>query len=407
MQSQVKNLLFWVGAVLLVVAATIFYQPAAAKTGSLLVWSNIRIYVMDIDTLLLDRIGPVGDDEVMAPSPGCSGQIEAPCWVVAGQRLYQISAAQKGPTQERILPLNEGFQWLNTPVVWSPDGQHLAYRLLDKSRNEAVLHIYDVSSNQIKLTVPGVDSAVGVAWTAACVTGLEGVGCQLAYKTAADTPLEVIALTPATGTEQSWQVPTEKIFELHWTTANALLYSESPRHFHKVEDGSPAYRMPASGQLANISPDGKYTVYYQPFTLEDCQDETTCLNLGVWISNNENEDQKPHLIYNFNLAQAETSGLNFIPIWSSTSEAAVFFQNGRLIYYDVDQEEAKIWYKPVRGKLRSAPIFSPNEEAVAFVDNQGQGYSEYRLVVVNPKLQLVEHIIETDTGFRLLAWLPW
>jgi hypothetical protein len=41
------------------------------------------------------------------------------------------------------------------------------------------------------------------------------------------------------------------------------------------------------------------------------------------------------------------------------------------------------------------------------VDNQGQGYSEYRLVVVNPKLQLVEHIIETDTGFRLLAWLPW
>jgi hypothetical protein len=40
------------------------------------------------------------------------------------------------------------------------------------------------------------------------------------------------------------------------------------------------------------------------------------------------------------------------------------------------------------------------------VDNQGQGYSEYRLVIVNPKLQPIEHVIETKEGFRVLAWLP-
>jgi hypothetical protein len=77
-----------------------------------------------------------------------------------------------------------------------------------------------------------------------------------------------------------------------------------------------------------------------------------------------------------------------------------------LIHYSLEQQEATIWYKSLTGKLRSVPVFSPNEEAVAFVDNQGQGFSEYRLIVVNPKLQPVEHIIDTKSGFRILAWLP-
>jgi hypothetical protein len=40
------------------------------------------------------------------------------------------------------------------------------------------------------------------------------------------------------------------------------------------------------------------------------------------------------------------------------------------------------------------------------VDNQGHGFSEYRLVIVNPKLQPVEHIIDTQQSFLVLAWLP-
>jgi len=132
-----------------------------------------------------------------------------------------------------------------------------------------------------------------------------------------------------------------------------------------------------------------------------------CLHLGVWLARNDEAGTQPDLIYNLDLNKARGGGLNFVPIWSTDEQAAVFFQDGQLIHYDVIAQEATIWYKPVRGKLRSEPVFSPNEEAVAFVDNQGQGYSEYRLVVVDPKLQPVEHIIETDTGFRLLAWLPW
>ncbi|HRX01484.1 MAG TPA: hypothetical protein P5280_18470, partial [Cyclobacteriaceae bacterium] len=86
--------------------------------------------------------------------------------------------------------------------------------------------------------------------------------------------------------------------------------------------------------------------------------------------------------------------------------AFVFFQEGQLIYYDLAEGEATIWYRSINGKLRSIPVFSPNEEAVAFVDDEGRGFSEYRLVIVNPKLQPVEHIIETDSGFKVLAWLP-
>ena len=159
--------------------------------------------------------------------------------------------------------------------------------------------------------------------------------------------------------------------------------------------------------MANISPDAHYTVFYQPFTIANCQAaaQDDCLHLGVWISE-KGDSGTPHLIYNQDLDQANSEGLSFIPIWSTNSDAFVFFQNGRLIYYDLTTKEATIWYKPVQGKLRSVPVFSPNEEAVAFVDNQGQGFSEYRLVVVNPRLQPVEHIIETNSGFRLLAWLP-
>jgi hypothetical protein len=258
------------------------------------------------------------------------------------------------------------------------------------------------------LTRPDVDPNLAVSWSEACQAGLNATGCQVAYKTATGSPLQVVRLTPASGVESRHEIPNvERIFELRWTADNRLLYSEPPRHFNYIEDGRPAYHMPGSGQLANLSPDGRYAVYYQPFSTTDCQpqQQTDCVYLGVWFSERHSQTT-PRLIYNLNLAQSNAEGINFIPSWSPTGDALVFFQNGRLIHYDLHQEETTVWYKTVRGKLRSAPIFSPNEAAVAFVDNQGQGYSEYRLVIVNPKLKPIEHIIETDFGFRLLAWLP-
>jgi Tol biopolymer transport system component len=124
----------------------------------------------------------------------------------------------------------------------------------------------------------------------------------------------------------------------------------------------------------------------------------------VWI-NGGGIGPKPRLIYDVPLAE-QSGGLNFIPVWDPRGRGFVFFQDGKLVYYDVQRQEAAIWHKPLAGKLRSAPVFSPNEEAVAFVDNQGRGYSEYRLLVINPRLQPVEHIVQTKTGFKVLAWLP-
>jgi hypothetical protein len=77
-----------------------------------------------------------------------------------------------------------------------------------------------------------------------------------------------------------------------------------------------------------------------------------------------------------------------------------------LIHYDLEKGEATIWYKPLDGKLRSVPVFSPNEEAVAFVDDQGEGEAGHRLLVINPKLEPVTHVVHREKSFKVLAWLP-
>jgi hypothetical protein len=219
----------------------------------------------------------------------------------------------------------------------------------------------------------------------------------------------LVALNLATGAEQSWEIAAESIFEIRWTAADRLLYSRPKRHFRYAEDGTPAYVIPAASQLANISSEGRYSVYYQPFTLADCpagSEAENCMHLGVWLSANNDDQNEPKLIYSTNLSEPQVQGLNFVPVWSPFGNGFVFFQDGKLIYYDLPRQEATIWHKSVGDKLRSLPVFSPNEEAVAFVDNAGQGFSEYRLVVVNPRLQPIEHIIDTKTSFQVLAWLP-
>ena len=131
------------------------------------------------------------------------------------------------------------------------------------------------------------------------------------------------------------------------------------------------------------------------------------MHLGVWLSQPaaKADETSPRLIYNIELAK-QVGGLNFVPVWSPNGDTFVFVQDGKLIHYDTEKQEAAIWYEPLMGKFRSLPVFSPNGGGVAFVDNQGQGFSDYRLVVVNPGFEPVEHIVETEDGFKILAWLP-
>lgn len=414
-RSQWNTLLFWVGAILVVVLATVFYRPAAAKTGSLLVWMNNLIYVMDIDTLVLERVGPAHPGDVMVPSPGCFGQADAPCWVTANENLYPVAAGvggRAGPAQ--TLPLGESGRWPDKAAAsWSPDGLTLAYSVFNQSANQAELRLYNPATGHTRTLARGVDPAIAPAWTAACQAGPDAPDCELAYKTGPvnvgsdDVPVELVAVNLSTGRQQSWPLSAEPIFELRWTPEGRLLYSRPKRHFRYANDNTPAYPIPTASQLANMSPNSHYTVYYQPFTLADCQAQTQdgCMHLGVWLVTDGTAPEERRLIYSQSLAE-RTGGLNFVPSWAPNGQGFIFFQDGNLIYYSLEQQQAAIWYKGVRGKLRSIPVFSPNEEAVAFVDNQGQGYSEYRLVVINPRLQPVEHIIDTKSGFRVLAWLP-
>ena len=413
-RSQWNSLLFWVAAILIIVLATVFYKPAAAKTGSLLIWLNNKIYVMDIDSLNLQRVGPALANEAMIPSPGCNGQGQGPCWVTAGQNLYPIDLPSQRVSQSALLlPLGDGYTWLEDMVPsWSPDGRWLAYAVFSQADNQAELRIYSAATGEGQTLATGVDPTIAPAWSPGCAGGVDQPNCELAYKTrpvnigVKEVPTALVALNLATDQARTWPLTAESIFELRWTSAGRLLYSQPKRYFRHVEDGTPVSNTPLASQLANTSPDGKYTVYYQPFTLADCpetDEAESCMHLGVWLTDGTGD---PRLIYSAKLADSRSGGLNFVPVWSPLGNGFVFFQDGQLIYYDLQQQEATIWYKSLHGKLRSLPVFSPNEEAVAFVDNQGQGYSEYRLLVINPRLQPIEHIIDTKTGIQILGWLP-
>ncbi len=422
MTSKWNSILIWGGAILLLALATVVYQPAAAKTGSLLVWLNDKIYVMDIDTLTLERVGEADADDVLSVAPGCLGVTDTPCWVVAGNILYRVRHNTFNQTSGVgvSLPMDDDAHWINNgKFSWSPDGVWLAYSVWLPDQEQAELRLYNARTTKSRTVAVGVDALVAPAWSAECGDGLEATGCKLAWKLAwIDTGGDEFfpglkAITLASAEEENWEIPTDPIFELCWSLTGELLYSQPKRYFRRAENHSPAYQIPAAGQLANLSPLADYVVYYQPFRLEDgCQANGAtedCSYLGVWLKKtsppDDGVDQQPQLIYNVNIDDLQ-GGLSFVPVWSPRENAFIFFQDGRLIYYDVLQAEAAIWHKSLGDKLRSMPVFSPNEESVAFVDNRGLGHSEYRLLVINPRLQPVEHIIETATGFRVLAWLP-
>jgi hypothetical protein len=409
MKSKWINYALWTGAIGFVFLATIFYQPAAAKAGALLVLTNERLYVMDIDTLTLERVAPAPPGKVVSASPGCRGETSVPCRVVVGERLYRIDLGAGGSeVAESRLPIDAGYRWADSAVSWSPDGLLLAYSLLNETNGQSDLWIIDVSNEEVKLKADDVDPDVAIAWSGGCAAGFNSPDCTLGYKKMPGQQAQggflatLIGYNPATATTRQWSVTPERLYELRWSPDNMLLYSRPKRHFLRADDYSPAFEMPSGAQLANISPDAGYTVYYQPFTLESCQSDS-CAQLGVWLQSTGTSER--HLVYNAPLDQYN-EGLNFIPTWTVDSKAFLFFQGGQMIHYDVTTNEGTIWYKGVGEKLRSLPVFSPNEEAVAFMDDLGQGQSNYRLLVINPRQEPLEHIIDTETGFRILAWLP-
>lgn len=431
MKFQMSNLLFWPGLVLFVVLVTIFYQPPTAKTGSLLIWQDGQMYVLDIDSLERQPVGAAPPVTPLAPSPGCLGQVKAPCWVAVGSVLYRVGGDS---TTGISLPLAEHAAWTEGPASWSPDGLNLAYTVTRVDSAEAELRVYQAQTGQAQTLASGIDPEIAVAWSKGCAAGLTAAGCQLGFKVADGNrrlvqlivlawaaelrpeylskagalPLpQLVTLTPLTGAQQVWPLPVKPIFELQWA-AEILLYSQPRHYFHRVGDNAPAYQMSPGSQLANMSPNSRYTVYYEPFTQKECQAERPkggCWYLGVWLAS-EGEGRLPRqLIYSRELSQAGEGRLNSDPFWSPDSEALVLFREGRLIYYNLKYREAAIWAKNLDGQLTGVSVFAPAKTAVAFVTHQANSTS-YHLHVLNPEFKPLTHVIEASEGVRLLAWLP-
>lgn len=428
MKSHWNHLAFWLGAVLLVVLVTVFYQPATAKTGSLLVWQDGEIYVLDIDSLRREPVGPAAALALIIPSPGCLGQVKAPCWVAAGPRLY--------PVGDSVSPdITVPGEAEDATLSWSPDGLHLAYVDLAANSRKFKLRIFNAATGEGKTLAIRVDPALTAVWSNGCAAGLMAPTCQLAYKTSQVKTLsqssprllvpawagelrpdylndpwnELVTFTPLTGMRQTWPVPAGSIFELRWTADNTLLYSQPRTYFHRAQDYTPAYQMSPGSQLANMSPDGRYTVYYEPFTQKECQAERPkggCWYLGIWLADNEHPQER-QLIFSRELSKAGEGKLNSDPFWSPAGGAFGLFREGNLVYFDLKQREAAIWYQALAGQLTSPPVFSPHEKAIALVTQPAENSSQYHLLILNPQFKPLEHLIDAREGFRVLAWLPY
>jgi hypothetical protein len=433
MKAQLNNLAFWVGTILLVILVTVFYQPAAAKTGSLVVWQDGGIYVLNLDSLKQEWVGTAAPKAVITPSPGCLGQVKVPCWVAAGTKLYLVGA---GDTFEKSIPLETGARWLDAAVSWSPDGLHLAYPVLPRDHAQIELRVHNAASGETRLLASGIDPGVAVAWTAGCIAGLEASACQVGYKLAAapatqaslrsrpvipawadELPAASLArpfaqlatMRPLTGEQQTWPLPVEAIFELRWTADNTFLYSQPEHYFHRVRDNTPAYQISPGSQLANMSPNGRFTIYYEPFTQKECQAERPkggCWYLGIWLADGGPAKVQRSLLYSRELSQAGAGRLNADPFWSPRGDAFVLVREGQLIYYNLKIREAASWYQSLRGQLTSAPAFSPQGEALALAYHDPETPLRYHLLVINPQFKPLEHIIDAQEGFRVLAWLP-
>jgi Tol biopolymer transport system component len=324
--------------------------------------------------------------------------------VVIEDKVYQVNLPGEAATGRNLSQDNE--IWLNSDVSWSPDGLRVAYTV--SQTHHSALRLYEPPTQHYETLGFDSDSAIAPAWSAACATGL-GTTCEIGYKmvmTQSEISPTLVAYNPTTQRRREWQISAEPIVELRWSPDNRLFYRRPSRDFYAAENHETAFELPKGATLGNVSPDLAEMVYYQTFTLSDCQGgQDKCLYLGLWLTKyGQNNATQRQLIYNANMVQP-VEGLNYIPTWSAHN--FVFFQEGNLVYYDQDKNEAAIYTKSLYGKLRSSPIFAPTGEAVAFVDNQGNGVSNYRLMIINPRLQPIEKMIVTDKGFQILAWLPF
>jgi hypothetical protein len=417
MKAQLNNLAFWLGAVLVVVLATWFYQPSAAKTGSLLVWLDGDLYLQDIDTQALTPVGPAKTAQTALPSPGCLGQLLAPCWIAVGQTIYRLHP--DGTTTQSTIPLDSQVKWNDSVMSWSPDGVHLAYNVILKLNRLTELRVYNLVTGETKVIAAVVDPTLPVAWSAGCAQGLLAAGCQLGFKLivpkfvtlvttrSPDQSNWLIGFNPLTGKQQIWFVAGAPIKRLRWAYDNTLLYSQLANYFYRTVNNRPAYHISPGSQPAAMSADGRYTVYYESFTLKECQAERPtggCWYLGVWVVDDNLIDRR--FIYSADLAQAKADQLNLDPQWSPRGEAFVFIQAGQLLYYNFTQNRADVWYSGLQAQLVSGPVYSANGAGVALVD-KGKGDSPaYRLLVIDPQLKPVEHEIKAQQGFQVLVWLP-
>ena len=206
--KQWQSIALWLVVIIGLISVTIFYQPAAAKTGSLLIWMNSKLYRMDIDTLTIESIAPATRHESISVAPGCLHQTQTPCWVGVENRLYYITPHQNS-SMVSLTTRNE--RWPDSAMSWSPDGQQVAYTVVNQVSNQLELRLYDAVERTVTTVASDVDPLVPAAWSVGCADGVDD-GCLLAYKTIvtqSDDETVLVSLNLTTKDKQTWAMPPE------------------------------------------------------------------------------------------------------------------------------------------------------------------------------------------------------
>lgn len=379
-------------------------EVPAESPGPILFWQKNALYTINPDGTNLTKISPalLADQRFTEVSAGCHGLAQAPCQVIIGHVIYQISG------RGIILPAFPNSEWLNAPVSWSPDGVSLAYFVSERESGQRSLLIYNTALNLLWRAAPNVDEAVKPAWSSGCrETG--STQCMLAYGQKASagqkgTPIAVLNLNSGQTDETTIAAGYGNV--LRWSDDNHLYYGGRLGWFSAL-DGSQVGDTGAlqRGTPLFVSPTIDYVIFSDdPATRFPTQAE---VGREIWL--NSVSAHTSRLIYAFPPQTETNSHRAFEVLWSPHQNSVAVFNKDHLIYYDLAEENPTILTDIGPFDRIMGYAFSPDGDSVAIVGGFFPDTSEkpyHILFVTGTSGQPVTLIPRTKDPILVLAWLP-
>ncbi len=398
--SNLIGLLIIVGAVLVYG----WYLPlnttpeTTYSDSTLLFWQDKALYTIRADGTHLTRLSPAAEADPkrqMAVSPGCTGDADAGCYILIKHVLYDALG------HGLPLPINAGYQWINAPSVWAPDGIHLAYMAAHTDTGERALLVYDLQQQIVWQVADGIDDSVVPAWSAAC-TELMADNCYIAYgvKTPAGESGNRLAVkTIATGDTKILVTLNGRGHVLRWSSNDELFYGGGELGWFSAFTNQPYITHLQNVTVSEPSPDMMYVAYN---TVPSPQKPAE-----LWVQPFGTENESPEMVFIFKDDDSNKQSAPQQILWSTDAKSFLAFDQGELIHYNIQRKMADILYRNDASHIFKGYAFAPTKDRVALVEASFAPHDPvYRLFVVSGTGEVTALLPPTDKPIILLAWLP-